>query len=168
MDCKRGRQQVPPATVHLKFRRLCDPSFRHYQHCQQSLSATTTCTGKSRAPPCKYYFWFSHKQKTVTENTVVIHSFPKQTQISYLRNSRFSGPSIKITCLKLKLSSQNSEITDYKFLLYPFSPPCGKPFCTTKGISVPCKKTVYDQTTKNRNAGCPKQSLVLNNCHLTL
>lgn len=27
---------------------------------------------------------------------------------------------------------------------------------------------MHDQTTKNRNAGCPKQSLVLNSFHLTL
>lgn len=103
----------------LKFRRLWDPHLGLYSIASTAfqLPQGETPIGKSRAPQCKYCFWFSHKHKTVTENTVVIHSFPKQTQISYLRNSRFLGPSTKITCLKLKLSSQSSEITDYKFLL---------------------------------------------------
>lgn len=138
MDWKPGRQQV-----HLNSEGSVNPSLATTSTASTAfqLPQRETPIGKPRAPQCKYCFWFSHKQKTVTENTVVIHSLPKQTQISYLRNSRFLGPSIKITCLKLKLSSQSSEITDYKFLLYPFSPPCGNHSVQWNELGCPVKNS---------------------------
>ena len=106
----------------LQFRGLCDLCSGH---CCGSIVSTAfqlprweTPAGKSRAPPCKHHCWFTHKQKTVTdtENAVVIHALPKQTQTFTLRNGRFFGVSIKITCLKLMSIHKSSEITDFKFL----------------------------------------------------
>lgn len=74
-------EAVPPAPSTLKYRRLCDPFFGSTASTAPQLPQWETPIGKSRAPQCKYCFWFTHKEKTVTdtENTVVIHSFPKQT-----------------------------------------------------------------------------------------
>lgn len=78
-------EAIPPAPSKLKFRRLYDLFFGR---CCGSTASTAfqlpqweTPIGKSRAPQCKYCFLFTHKQKTVTdtENTVMLHSFPKQT-----------------------------------------------------------------------------------------
>lgn len=74
-------EAVPPAPSTLKYRRLCDPFFGSTASTALQLPQWETPVGKSRAPQSKYCFWFTHKEKTVTdtENTVVIHSFPKQT-----------------------------------------------------------------------------------------
>lgn len=78
-------EAIPPAPSTLKFRRVYDLFFGR---CCGSTASTAfqlpqweTPIGKSRAPQCKYCFLFTHKQKIVTdtENTVVLHSFPKQT-----------------------------------------------------------------------------------------
>lgn len=109
---------VSPAFSTLKSGRHSDLFFGRC--CGSIASAWETLTGKARAPQCKYCFWFAQKTVADTENIVVIHSFPKQMWISYLRNSRFLGPSIKIT-LEIEVEVKQPKLRNYKPQVCPLA-----------------------------------------------
>lgn len=172
------REVVSPASSTLKLGRHSDLFFGRC--CGSIASAWETLTGKARAPQCKYCFWFTQKTVADTENTAVIHSFPRQTWTSYLRNSRFLGLSIKIT-LELEVEVKQPKLRNYRPQVCPlalFFLSLWETNLYNEWKQGPMWKPAHDQTTKNRDVRCTKQrkcgcmwteSLVfISNCLLAL